>query len=258
MQRSEKMAKKKTQLVKGQVYFDFCMDKTNYVVQSNDLVGGRQSLRANSAKLVRACIMQTVKEDEELRAYLITIPKLAEMFGVDSSTLYRTIDNATNELMASFVTVKVVEDGRTRWKKINWVDICEYDSKCGLCIKLRDELKPYLLQLKANYTQYTLDEVLTMKSAYAIRIYELILSRIKQKVLPKGGITVQYDLKELKEACGIEDTKAYNTFANLKIKVLDVAVREINEKTTYNVSYEYIKQSRKVVGINFLVNAIYH
>ena len=45
--------------------FNFCMDTTNYVVQSNALVGGKQALKLNSAKLIRSAIMQVVKEDEE-------------------------------------------------------------------------------------------------------------------------------------------------------------------------------------------------
>jgi plasmid replication initiation protein len=65
-------------------------------------------------------------------------------------------------------------------------------------------------------------------------------------------------LEELKEACGVENKKGYEAFCNFRLKILDVAIKEINEKTMCNVSCEYIKQSRRVVGISFLVNSIYH
>jgi plasmid replication initiation protein len=249
---------KKNQLVKGQVFFDFCLDKSNYVVQSNDLVGGKQSLKLNSAKIIRSCIMQSVSEDTELKPYIITIPELANLLDIPQNNLYRDIIEITNDIMKNPVFVKDIQKDKIRWIAIPWVSFIEYNSSIGVCIQLNEKLKPYLLQLKANYTQYTLDEVLTMQSVYAIRIYELIQSRIKQKILPREGISVQFTLEELKEACGIENQQAYKTFANLRIKVLDVAKKEINEKTMYNMSYEYIKQSRKVVGINFIINNIYH
>ena len=37
--------------VDGQISFDFCIDARNYVVQANNLIGGKQALKLNSAKL---------------------------------------------------------------------------------------------------------------------------------------------------------------------------------------------------------------
>ena len=37
-------------VIDGQLSFDFSLDKDNYVVQANDLIGGKQALKLNSAK----------------------------------------------------------------------------------------------------------------------------------------------------------------------------------------------------------------
>ena len=91
------MARGKKQ-IEGQMVFNFCMDTTNYVVQSNALVGGKQALKLNSAKLIRSAIMQVVKEDEELKPYIITIHDLSELLHIPSSNIYRDIDEITNDI----------------------------------------------------------------------------------------------------------------------------------------------------------------
>lgn len=62
-------------MIKGQLSFDFSLDSGNYVVQANDLIGGKQALKLNSAKLIRAAIMQIVPEDEELNHMWLALKK---------------------------------------------------------------------------------------------------------------------------------------------------------------------------------------
>jgi plasmid replication initiation protein len=241
----------------GQLSFDFCLDTRNYVVQANSLVGGKQALKLNSAKLIRAAIMQVVKDDEELKPYKITITELAELLDIPRCNIYRDIEDITNDIINNPVYIREENSKKLRWIKIPWVQRCEYHSDYGIAIKLNDELKPLLLNLKDHYTQYTLDSVLAMKSVYAIRMYELLLSKIMTSYLPKKGVNIEISLQELKECCGCEG-KSYDTFANFRVKVLDKAVKEINEKTSYVVTYDYIKKGRTVVGIRFNINTMFH
>lgn len=122
---------------------------------------------------------------------------------------------------------------------------------------MNDELKPLLLNLQDHYTQYSLDEVLVMKSVYAIRLYELLQSKIMSRVLPKDGTYIEMSLDTIKECCECEG-KSYNTFSNLKNRVVEVGVREINEKTIYTLSYDYVKRGKAVVGLNFHISMKYH
>ena len=112
---------------------------------------------------------------------------------------------------------------------------CVYQSDVGVAIKLNDELKPYLLNLKEKYTQYTLDTVLAMKSVYSIRIFELLMERIKLKVLPKNGVDVELSVEYIREACDCQDK--YKTFANLNNRVIKGAVEEINRVTLYKIDH---------------------
>lgn len=250
-----------TKQIEGQLTFDFCLDARNYVCQANSLIGGKQALKLNSAKLIRAAIMQVVREDTELKPYIITVAELANLLNVPKSNIYRDIDDITDDILNNPVYVREesckCENKKVRWIKIPWVARCEYNSDVGVALKLNDELKPLLLNLQDHYTQYSLDEVLVMKSVYAIRLYELLQSRIMSKVLPKDGTYIELSLDTIKECCGCE-RKSYDTFSNFKNRVIEVGVKEINEKTLYTLSYDYIKSGKTVVGLNFHINMKYH
>lgn len=241
----------------GQLTFDFCLDAENYVVQANSLIGGRQALKLNSAKLIRSAIMQVVRDDEELKPYTITVRELAGLFGVPANNIYRDIEDITNDIISNPVYIRETSSGRTvRFAKIPWVTRCEYKADTGVFLKLNGELKPFLVNLKEHYTQYTLQEVLSMKSVYAIRIYEMLQSRIMGRTLPKKGMDVEISVQEIRECCGCENK--YPAFGNLKIKVIDRAVSEINRVTVIRVGYSYRKKGRNVTAVVFHVNAFYH
>lgn len=249
---------RKEKQVDGQMcMFDFCTDASNYVVQANTLIGGRQALKLNSAKLIRAAIMQVVREDEELKPYVITIKEFAELLQVDGSNLYKFADEITDDIIKNPVYIREEGAGTSvKWIKIPWVSRCEYNSDMGIALKLNEELKPFLINLKEHYTQYTLQEVLAMKSVYAIRVFEMLQSKIMSRVLPKEGVSVRISVQEIRECCGCEDK--YAEFKNLRAKVLDKAKEEINRVTVFRVSYSYIKQKRSVIAIEFHVNMFYN
>lgn len=249
---------RKAREIDGQLcLFNFCTDSSNYVVQANSLIGGKQALKLNSAKLIRSAIMQVVKGDEELKPYIITIKEFAQLLQIDESNIYRYAEDITDDILKNPVYVKEEKQGKTvKWIKIPWVSRCEYNADMGIAIKLNDELKPFLINLKEQYTQYTLENVLAMKSVYAIRIYELLQSRVMCHVLPKNGVHIIITVKDLKECCNCTDK--YKEFSNFKVKVLDKAKDEINRVTMFRVDYSYVKQGRSVTGIEFLVNMRYH
>ena len=123
-------------VIDGQLSFDFSLDKDNYVVQANDLIGGKQALKLNSAKLIRAAIMQIVPEDDELKPYVVSIKEIAELLGVSESNLYRDIDDITDDIIKNPVFIRQAINRQIKWVKIPWVSKCEYNSDVGVSIQL--------------------------------------------------------------------------------------------------------------------------
>lgn len=243
--------------IEGQISFNFCLNVENYVVQANKLIGGRQALKLNSAKLIRSAIMQIVLDDEELKPYIITVKELADLLGVPPSNIYRDVEDITDDIIRNPVYVREELHGKTiKFMKIPWVSRCEYSADVGIALQLNDALKPFLINLREHYTQYTLQEVLAMKSVYAIRIFEMLQSRVMSRTLPREGVRIVLPVQEIRECCDCEDK--YPAFGNFKNKVIDRAVHEINRVTMFTVKYAYIKKGRRVDAIEFDMNMRYH
>lgn len=245
-----------TRKIDGQLSFDFCLDTKNYVVQANALIGGKQALKLNSAKLIRSAIMQVVRDDEELKPYVITIKELSDLLGIPKSNIYRDVEDITDDILKNPVYVRDVKNGKTvRFIKIPWVSRCEYKADVGIALKLNEELKPFLVSLKEHYTQYILGEVLAMRSVYAIRIFEILQSKMMSDGVPSNGAHVILSVQELRECCDCEDK--YLAFGDFRKRVVDKAVSEINRVTYYDLSYTYQKRGKSVVSIDFFMILFY-
>lgn len=258
------MAKKKTTELDGQLCFDLSTNANRYVVQANDLVLAKQSLKLNSAKIMRAIIMQIEPEDDDFKTYRVSIPELAKLLNIDDSNLYRNMHDITTDILKNPVELKpsdYIVDGEKgtpkRYAQFPWVDAFAYDDKgAGLLVKINPVLKPYLLSLKGHYTQYKLEDILQMRSVYALRIYEMLQEETLIKFLPKNGISIDLKIDDIRRCCACEDK--YLIFTQFKERVLDTAVKEINRCTSYVVTYEPVKNGRSFDTIRFRVNAFYH
>ena len=111
-------------------------------------------------------------------------------------------------------------------------------------IKFHEDMLPFLQNLKTEYTQYKLWYTMTMRSEYSLRLYELLKSVANKQIW-------YFDIAELKKTFECEN---YTRFNNLKARVIDPAVTEINEKTDINVTYELFKDGKSYIGIEFYIS----
>ena len=248
------MMGKKTLQIDGQLCFDMSTKSDNYVVQANELIEGKQNLKLNSAKIMRALIMQIKPDDDELKSYIIGIPELSKMLDIGAENLYRNIDSITDDILRNHVAIKDQRQGK--FIKIQWVTACAYQKGIGLAVKMNPLLKPFLLNLQEHYTQYQLENILAMKSVYAIRIYELIQKEQIVRYVPKEGTYIVLTVKAIREACNCEEK--YTKISQFKAKVIDVAVKEIQRTTMYRVSYDCLKKGRSIDAIRFYINLSYY
>lgn len=128
-----------------------------------------------------------------------------------------------------------------------WLSKIKLNKKCGKVIVIIDEdLAPYLFDLGQKFTQYRLIKILGMQSSYSIRIYELLKSYQFQK-------SKTFDIDVLKKLLMVHTIPSYENFKDFRKKVLEIAINEINKLTDIRVSYETIKNGRKVTKIKFRI-----
>ena len=108
-------------------------------------------------------------------------------------------------------------------------------------VEIHRDILPFLTGLKKNFTEYTLENVMGLKSKHAFRLYEFL------KSFHSGLHTAS--IERLKKICPGE----YETVADYIRKTITPALKEINEKTDLFVEWEKKKNGRYVVAIVFNV-----
>lgn len=132
---------------------------------------------------------------------------------------------------------------------VSWLDRVTTNKRSGIAsIRIDDRLAPYLFDLKEKFTQYQLFNILSMKSAFSIRLYELMKSYQFQTLKI-------FDLDDLKRLLMVDDVKSYNRFPDFRRYVLEKAQVEINSLTDIHITFEPILKGRKVVKIKFCIKS---
>ena len=232
------------------------MNESNYleirnatVRKANDLIQrSRYSLSLQQQKIVLYLISQISPFDEDFKQYEFSIPEFCRVCGItfDSGKNYNDLKEAIIGIMnqARWVTIGDEE------VSVSWISKAYIHKGHGVIgIKLDEDLKPFLLQLKENFTQYELIYTLHFKSKYTIRLYELIKSIHFHDL---QAYKRRYSLDDLKR---ILDAETYKTFQHFKDRVIVPSVREINEYSDKVVSYEFVKTGRSFTAIEFTIKS---
>lgn len=218
--------------------------------------GGLSEISLKARKLLYVAISQCKREDHGFYEYSISVQEFARLMDIDPSNLYQEADKITDELMRGYITVS---DGTGDFERYSLFSKCEYRAGSVLKFKLNNDMTDFLLALKGNFTQPLLSDFLHMNSPYSMAIWHLMQREMKSQ---KPGLTdeIEFDLslRELKSVTNTLDKKAYDKISNFKNKILDKALREINDNCGVEITYENIKTGRSVTGFHFRAISPYH
>lgn len=217
-------------------------NKDYTVAIANSLIKGRQAMTLTESRLLYIAISQVVKQDKEFKTYTTTIPELARFLEVPSENLYRDIKKICKSLMKRQVEIQQSEN---KWELFQWISSCKYDNGT-LTIKLSDEIKPYLIALEKYYSQYMLGTLISFRSYYTSRLYQLILCELREKNVSEIDIT--FTVEDLREFFQI-DKKKYPRARDLMKYTVYVARDELAKKSDVDaVIIDIIENKAKTRG----------
>lgn len=212
------------------------------VVKHNAVVEARYHLTVTEARIITFLTSKVQKDDEDFKLHTASVGELLELLKLGKDN-YSALSEAIDRLMGRVIFIKQ-PDGKEL--KTHFVSRCEYDPATSTISLNHDpSMKPYFLQLKENFTKYQLENVLSLKSFYSIRIYELCK---QYQVIGERTITIA-DLREILDI----DKKKYKQYAHFRTRILEVAEREINEKTDISIKFEGIKFGKTTNKIKFFI-----
>lgn len=181
----------------------------------------------------------------------VSIEELREILAIQSQggNAYERIRRAI-ELFGERGSVGIYteKNGKPKWIWMPYFTKIELTEN-AVSFKWNEGMKPYLINLKNNYTQYLANDYLKLKSVHSQNLYEQLKSieGFEKLYKKKPSISVE----ELRNIFQVNGKKAYIRWGAFKQLVLDKAVAEINEVTDLQVKYRTLKNGRTVKAVEF-------
>jgi plasmid replication initiation protein len=220
------------------------------IKQHNAITTARYDMSATEKNIVYMLLAQLRDDDPFRKTYTIYLQELQKNLEMVGQKVDREqFEEATKKLVSRVYSIEepsgdflqlalIASAKHTRYSNHN--DIAE--------LEISKSARPYLFQLKNNFTAFQLHMALSLKSKFSKRIYEM-LSMYKDV-----GI-MHITIEELKYRLGLIDPKTkeehYKGWSTFAAQVLEVAKKEIQAYTNIAFTYTLKKTGRKYTDITF-------
>ena len=218
--------------------------RKNFIVKSNSLIEARYKLSLQESRVILWLLNQIKPDDENFKSYQLNIIKFSEIISLNVDNQYTQLKKITKHLTKQ--SLEIYDSKKETLLQVSWLSAAFYEFKKGyVTLEFSPYLKPYLLKIKSHFTKIETVDLLKLKSIYAIRIFELLKQYEQIRVR-------QITVNELRSYCGIKEGQ-YRNYNAIKLYIIERSKIEINSKTDYFIDYKEIKESRKVVAIEWTI-----
>ena len=226
------------------------MSKSDLVVKTNQLNSAVQNLSLPELRIIQLAIVdarETGKGLDTKTPLRIDAMRYAQAFDTTRQNAYILMKQSEETLFNRRFTYF---DNEKKPIKSRWLQDVRYlddEGAIEVCFtRLVVECITRLDGAEQFFTQYLLSQTANLKSVYAVRLYELLIQ------WKTAGKTPLFELSLFRSQMGLNDDE-YKIMGNFKLRVLDLAVNEINEKTDLTVSYTQEKKGRVIHGFKFVI-----
>ena len=233
------------------------------VVEHNSLITSIAKMQKTALKMFELAVscIDTENPPKDNIIYL-SKKELFAFFDVSSASKHTRFKEAI-ELMQkqAFFQIKEVKDKGYEMTSIVPIPTVKWNSyNDDVMIQFNQFIMPYMIDLKAEFTQYKISELKELNSKYSIILYRWLSMNYNQyeHYNVKGGRRAEQvenyrkpsiSVKELRE---ITDTvNEYKEIYDFEKRVLKKSLADINAHTSFNVNYEKIKKGRSIDSIDF-------
>ena len=225
------------------------MTKTSIVSKANAFIESGYAINLVAQRVIILAIIEAREQgsmSEIGGIHRIKASDYERHFECDKTTAYRSLKSACESLYESeFVWTDKDAKGRDKINKSRFVQRASYCEGGGYVeVMFGNDVIPLITRLSEQYTEYELKQIKDLNSTYALRIFEILMQWFSV------GKTPPITIENLRTRLGIEEHQ-YKTMGNFKSRVLDHAIKEINDNTNITAAYEQHKEGRRIVGFTF-------
>ena len=221
---------------------------SNLVVKDNALINASYNLDLVEQRMILLAIVEARENGQGINAndpLTIHARSYAHQFGVHRNAAYKALKGACRQLFKREFSYQEIRPKGIAHIQSRWVSQVAYleDTACIQMI-FAPAVVPLITALEKQFTSYELEQVSGLNSAYAVRLYELLIA------WRKTGKTPVFSIEEFRHKLGVEPHE-YLRMDHLKSRVLDASIAQINSQTDIAATYEQHKRGRTISGFSF-------
>ena len=219
------------------------------VVKDNALINASYNLDLVEQRLILLAIVEARGSGRGINAndpLEVHAESYVTQFNVARQTAYQALKDACKDLFArQFSYQEINKRGNVENVLSRWVSEIRYiDDEATVKLIFAPAIVPLITRLEEQFTKYELQQISHLSSAYAVRLYELLIA------WRSTGQTPIIELAEFRQKIGVLDDE-YTRMGNFKDRVLNLAITQINEHTDIKVKCEQHKKGRNISGFSF-------
>lgn len=218
------------------------------VVKDNALINASYNLDLVEQRLILLAIVEARESGKGIDAndpLTVHAESYINHFSVHRNTAYQALKDACKDLFARQFSYQEQRPKGVANITSRWVSQIAYvDNSATVELIFAPAIIPLVTRLEEQFTSYELKQVSGLSSAYAIRLYEVLIA------WRSTGKTPVIELSDFRQKLGVLETE-YKRMYDFKKYVLDLAIKQINEHTDITVKVEQHKKGRSVSGFSF-------
>ncbi|HBI8880766.1 replication initiation protein RepM [Acinetobacter colistiniresistens] len=222
--------------------------KAELVVKDNALINASYNLDLVEQRLILLAIVEARESGRGIstnKPLVVHASSYINQFDVARQTAYQALKNACKDLFARQFSYQEKREKGVANITSRWVSQIAYiDDTATVELIFSPAIIPLITRLEEQFTSYELTQISGLTSAYAVRLYELLIA------WRSAGKTPVIELSDFRQKMGVLDGE-YTRSDNFKKWVIEKPIEQINEHTDITVTYEQHKVGRTISGFSF-------
>ncbi|MDO8827766.1 MAG: RepB family plasmid replication initiator protein [Methylophaga sp.] len=223
-------------------------ENNRLIVKSNKLIEASYRLTLNEQRVLLAGISQIDSRNslEENMTFEVHAQDIQDLVGLeDNKNIYRALKAASEKLYERTVVIDDPDPSNPAItkRKTRWISSIDYIPGEGRLVMIFSAgIIPYLSSLTSSFTKYKLTHIARFESVYSIRMYEMFSQW-------SGVGRFEITLDEFRERLQVQNL--YKRVTDLKKRVIDPGVKEINLHSNLDAKYGLRKTGKVITHIQF-------
>lgn len=235
------------------------------VVEHNDLITSVAKMDKIPLKVFELAVSHINVEHPPVdHTVYLSKKRLFAFFNVYDNDKHHRFKEAVEKMQKQAYFVIQKKEGKGSYFEsivpIPYVRWNDYNDE--VTVRFDQAIMPYLIDLRKNFTQYAITDIIDLNSKYSIILYKWLSMQYNQfEHYEHSNVRTKEQLESYKnpiismdELRRMTDTEEeYTRFTNFENRVLKPAQKEITEYTHFEISYTKIKNGRSIKAIQFFV-----